>query len=226
MDTVTLLQLRNRVRQRADIENFTDRFPDAELTSYINRSARRLRNKLTSAYGAHYYESSNTFSTTANTAAYTLPTDFYQLISVEATISSQLVPLKRYNVNERPWLRNVGAWGLGPTVPLYRLRGNTLDLSPAPDSVYSVTVYYVPTFTDLSADGDTLDSVSGWDEWVVVDCAIKCFLKDDRDPGALLDERAGLEAEIQSLASARDEGSPERVTDRSGSAWGDLTELF
>lgn len=83
---VTLTSLLAQVRQRADIENATARFPDAEVTEYINESIAELYDLLIGARGQEYYINSYSFGTTAGTVIYALPDDFYQLLGVDAAL--------------------------------------------------------------------------------------------------------------------------------------------
>jgi hypothetical protein len=69
------------------------------------------------------------------------------------------------------------------------------------DGTYHVV--YVPGPVDLSADGDTIDSVLGWEEYVVIDVAIKLKLKEGTDVSGLLADRELLVRQIQD--EARDE---------------------
>jgi hypothetical protein len=84
--SVTLLQLKDRSRQRADMEN-SEFVTDAELTIYINGSIAELHDLLVASYGSDYFLSSTTFSTVAGTESYSLPADFYKLMGVDVQVS-------------------------------------------------------------------------------------------------------------------------------------------
>ncbi len=66
------------------------------------------------------------------------------------------------------------------------------------------------TFTTI------LDGVSGWEEYVVVDAAIKAMAKEESDPSVLMAQKQGLLQRIESAAENRDAGSPARVSDSRG----------
>ena len=223
----TLLQLRNRARRRADIEKFTDRFPDPELNDEINESIARLYAILVSNRGVGYYETSTTFNTVAGTAQYALPDDFMALTSLETVISGSNVYLRSYGQMDRPWLKNISDWSLANMAPLYRLRGNYVDFAPVPNAAYPVTMCYVPAPAPLTTDQMSFDGICGFEEWVVLDVARKCMQKDDRDASSILAERAKIEDEIAKESPYRDGANPERVTDRgyvdvgvAGAWWG------
>jgi hypothetical protein len=65
-----------------------------------------------------------------------------------------------------------------------------------------------------------LEGINGWDEYVIVDAAIKCLIKEESDPSALMATKQNLLARVESAAANRDSAIPERISDTSG-AWGD-----
>jgi len=64
--------------------------------------------------------------------------------------------------------------------------------------------------TDMNIDG-----VNGWEEYIVVDAAIKCLQKEESDCSVLLAQKAAIVARIESEASNRDAGMPSTVSDTS-----------
>ncbi len=73
-----------------------------------------------------------------------------------------------------------------------------------------------------------LDTLARWDEFVVVDAAIKILVKAERDATPLMMRKAGLVKRIEDSASNRDAGSPKRIVDVHrmnsypfGADWGD-----
>lgn len=61
----------------------------------------------------------------------------------------------------------------------------------------------------VQVDGDDFN---GWSEYVIIDAAIKCLIKEESDVQVLLLEKQQVLARIEAMASNRD-GQPERVTD-------------
>ena len=81
------------------------------------------------------------------------------------------------------------------------------------------------TFTDagsgvLKADwygrGQVIDGVSGWDEYVVVCCAIRMLTKEESDTKQLQMRKAELKDRIQAAAQNRDDGNAPTCTDVRG----------
>jgi hypothetical protein len=64
-----------------------------------------------------------------------------------------------------------------------------IRLYPIPTSGQTYYVHYVPTTTTIDDSADVLRGINGWEEWIVWDVAIKCLLKEDRDPRNFMQER-------------------------------------
>lgn len=188
--TVTLLTLRTRARERADMVN--SRFvEDAELNRYINAAAKKYYDKLIEAYNLRYSKNPPaSVSVVSGTDTYPLPSDFYKLLGVDVTIDGRKRDVKPFIFAERN-------------------RGNY----ETPSANYTVTLWYAPVLADLSADGDTIDTENGWEEYIILDAAIAMRLKEESDVADLMFERKAMEDRISGLAANRDAGSPERVVE-------------
>lgn len=162
---------------------------DATLTEYINQSAARCQNKFTGSRG-HAYQSSSTTWTTTSSLTYALPADFFE---------SQMVMIALGGANQemRPFeMHEYARWS-----------------ERAPTAGMTVTMIYTPALARMSAGSDTFDGVNGWEEWVVLDAAIKALNKEESDVSVLMAQRADLEAEITTLAGERDVSWPKRIVD-------------
>ena len=211
--SVTLLQLRNRSRQRADMEN-SDFVSDSELTTYINGSIAELHDLLVASYGSDYFLSSHTLTTVAGTESYALPADFYKLMGVDVQINnSEWSSIRPFNFNERNRNQEL-TWGVagGPNLR-YRVMGSNIKLSPTPDTAASVKVWYTPKATELTAEADTLDDLNGFAEYVIVDAAIKMLQKQEDDVSVLMLQKENLKRRIEIMAQNRDAGTSDSVSD-------------
>lgn len=220
--SVTLAQLKERVRQRADMENSTF-VEDDELVTYINSSIAELHDLLVAAYGSNYFLEDHSFSTVGGTPDYELPADFYKLSGVDVLIAgSDWASIKPFNFNERNRSLDV-TWGLigGPNLR-YRLMGNNLKLSPTPNGTYQIKVWYTPKATELVADADTLNDLNQFSEYVIVDVAIKCLQKEESDVSVLMAQKTELRRRIEIMAENRDSGDSDSVSDvhSVNSGWG------
>jgi hypothetical protein len=218
--TITLTELIAQVRQRADLEN-SQFVSDSEMTQYINGSIAELQDLLIATHQDYYVES-YTFDTIADQPDYALPDGtlysgakpFYLLKGVDVKIiGSNYFALRPFNFNERN--RNEDyAWGLlnGPTIR-YRLVGSNLRFSPKPEGVYPVRVWYVPLATKLVSGTDTLADLNQYSEYVVVDAAIKCRVKEELEIVTLEGLKAQMVKRITDMAANRDTGQPESISD-------------
>lgn len=231
--TMTLSALMTAIRQRADMLptgyaaslSGTDYFvTDVELISYINQSCYELYDLMISCFGANYFVKAPPQAITCDgTAQQALATDFYKLLGVDWVPSTgTAITLKPFTFGDRnrfspPSLPPV----TGRTNLRYRLNGSSLWLTPTPASGTVLNVWYVPRLSPMASLSDTFDGISGWTEYVIVDCAIKCLVKEESDVQVLMAQKAGLTVRIQAMADSRDAGSPATVTDaRSGQGWG------
>lgn len=63
------------------------------------------------------------------------------------------------------------------------------------------------------ADTDTVDGVSGWEEYIIVDTCIKAMAKEESDPSVFIAQKNALIKRIEEAAENRDIGEPEVVSD-------------
>lgn len=213
--TVTLTQLINSVRLKADMVG-NDFCSDTEITEYINKSIAELYDLLlTTTYGDDYFLTSDTITLTGATE-YNLATetaDFYKLKGVDIQDGGVWRSLKPFMFQERNRQRTVSAPTLADRYR-YRLVGTKLRFEtndPPPSG--TIKIWYVPVYTPLVSGSDTFDGVNGWEEYVILDAAAKCLLKEESDASALLQLKAAQAKRIIDTAPNRDAGEPQRVID-------------
>lgn len=210
----TLAVLRTRARQRANMElgagqSDTDHFiTNAELNAFINASAAELYDLILAAYDGDYYLTSTTFTSTASNLEYSLPVDFYKLKGLERQISGDVYEdIAKFNFKDR----NKG--GLR-----YRLRGANIRFTQVPEVGQTYRLWYVPTATVMSADGDAFEGINGFEEYIVIDAAIKMLVKEESDPSALMSEKASIKMRIDAMAADRDTGENDSISDMRNSS--------
>ncbi len=189
--TTTLLQMRTRIRQRADMEH-TEFVTDDELDQLINTEYKELYGLLV-RHSLQRTETVGTITADGSTD-YDLPADFYSLISVFRVEGNARVRLPRHGERFRPGPVS------GPATS-YRVVNFTLELYPQPASG-TYEYLYIPVPTDLEVDADTLDGVLGWEELVVLGAAIKCLDKEEATTDHLERQKNTLIKRIQDEAAA------------------------
>jgi hypothetical protein len=188
---------------------------DSELTDYINTSYYELYDLLVQTYEDYFITGPTAFSlTSSDSGVYALPSDFFKLKGLDFKIGGDWVSVPAYNWNTR----NIRQRALYNTVNgtpnvAYRIVGSNLNATG------DYQLWYIPSLTALSASTDTLNTQitrNGWEEYVVVDTAIKMLAKEESDTRHLLAEKNALIRRLESAAAERDVDSPEQVTDMSG----------
>lgn len=213
---MSLLELRLRARQRADMVNSTF-VTDSEFNSYINQSYFELYDLLVTVYENYFLKTPYSFQTTT-AAQYTLPSDFYKLVGVDAGLSNSnqaWVTVPKFDFIERnQWIYpQVSSTALGIGGLRYRLMGNTLFLTPTPSSGQYIQVWYIPKLTQLLQDIDICVGVSGWTEYIICDVAIKAMQKEESDVSVLGQQKMMLIKRIEESAMNRDVGMPDKISD-------------
>ena len=194
----TLLQLRDRAKQASD--NVGQSFlSDAEWNTHLNNSYGELYSLLVQSYGADYFVATPvTITTDGVNQRFALAADFFKLLGVEVQVTApaQWVSLKTFAFADR---NRIG-----------------LPNQQIPASGQSVRYWYIPRVTALATDGtSTVDAISmnGWDEYVVVDAAIKALEKEESNSSGLVARKKALLARLEAETANRDAGSPSRIVD-------------
>lgn len=216
---VTLGQVRLAAQQRADMVN-NNFVTTQEWNDYINHSYYELYDILVQSYGDEYYVAIPfSFTTDGRVPAlYALPQNMYKLMGVDLAINASAngyVTLKKFSFISR----NRFIYGTAPISYLgalnlrYRMVGSQIEFVPLPQANNVIRLWYIPRPTTLLADSDVLDGISGWDEYVTVDVAIKGMQKEESDVSILMAQKQALLTRIQAACSNRDVGQPEAASD-------------
>ena len=231
---VTLQNIRDTVRQRADMVN-SSFVTDAELNGYIAASLYELYDLLVQKFGDSYYAAGPYQFTTDGvldqydlpdgTSTYKLPDGtttapaFYKLTGVDLKISGDSwITLRPFVFAERNrWSIPNSQTAYGVTNLRYRVLGSHLWFTPRPSGGQTLRIWYTPRLAAPTADGDTIDGVSGWEEYVVADACIKALSKEESDPSVFMAQKQALLQRIEAAAENRDAGSPQTVSDVYGS---------
>lgn len=149
--------------------------------------------------------------------------------------SGDPVPMDRFRLAERHrWRNDDGGWS-DYTPVSYRLVGKNRDMPsvtsafdvptlpessyhrihwcPTPQAQHGVRIWYVRQPQTLTEDGDLYDGRAGWEEYVILDAAAKCVVKEEGDATALISERDIFLASIIANVRTRDEARPDQVVD-------------
>ena len=229
---VTLATLQARVLQRAAMPYAsstaaiqtasTNAQPQGELVDNINEGIAKLYDLISSVEGQPYYLNSIPFSTSSQVDTYPIGpgqainvADFYRMRGLDVTFGQNIViTAKPFMWKERNRYKWLGGWVYTQPV-FYRLLGNALKLIPSPGGAFSCLLWYTPTPPQLVVLADQFDGINGFEEFVVLDAAIKLLLRQERfdHAQALLAMQEKEGARILAMAGNRDAEDPERVQD-------------
>lgn len=227
-ELVTLASLRQQVRETADMVG-SQFISDAELDRYIDMSHAELYDLLVGKF-EDYYTIGPILKTVTSGNTIPVPDDLYKLIAIDLAVSNQpdgWIPLRQFMMQERYKRSNLLRSSVMGLINLqYRLVGANIVLLPENQPNGTYRLFYVPKRTpcfttagDPSATG-TIDGIQGWQQYIIIDAAIKCLRKEESDISALMVEKVALKDRIESMAANRDAGSPQRVQDVSRSELG------
>jgi len=217
--TVTLADLVSRTLTRAGLPAYTQKIDTTTggwLEAEINQSATGLYDKILLAWGEDYFGTSNALTTGIGKWNNNAPSDFYRILGLDWVQSSgALVTLQPLDWSKRAEYTNQ-TWSA--RTPVYHLQRDIIYWYPTPTSVESVTLNYVPTLATLDGSTD-LEGINGWDEFVVLDAAIKCRESCRMDTTTLMADRDRAEARIIAMAPRRDIRATAKVSRRRSRAW-------
>jgi hypothetical protein len=196
-----------------------------EWNKYITQSYKELYDLLIAAYGNDYYvKTPYTYTTTGqidpnyNAQVFPLPPDFYKLLLCEVALNpgdpNSWVTLRQYErTQQNLWnFPNVYTF-YGITNLRYRLTGTQLQIVPIASAGQTIRIWYAPRPARLVSDTDLIDGISGWEQYILIDAAIKALQKEESDVSAFMGEKALLTARLEAMSQNRNEGEAQRVSD-------------
>jgi len=204
---ITLLDLRNACKDRADMQN-SNFITDDEWNRYINSAAKELYEILI-LKGLQYTTTTDTISLNGTDDTYDLPSNFFKLVGVDHNINNETYPMEEYTFQNRNLYNQQNT----QRYLRYRLVGeDMIRFNPKP-SAQEITIWYDPVLATLSDDTDTLNGVNGWEEYVIVRSALWAKIKEESETGELKQDIAFLRDRIETAAENRDLGPAGQVTD-------------
>lgn len=231
----TLAELRTRVRERADMES-TNFISDAELDRFISASYTELHDLLVKADPSRYLRE-DSFTLTGTTTTVAMPFDYYGTINVLVELDSgNYAPVHKIMPGEiTNWPREATSTSLlsyynsRPQFG-YRFLNNFSDddlNDPEDQNAYSDVLQIFPRVSESTnfihvyvrapqirdKDNGTIDGISGWEEYIVLDAAIKCLHKEETNAAHLERAKADMKARIEIMAENRTAAEAGHVAD-------------
>ena len=206
----------------------------------ISQSYKELYDILIQKFGNDYYiQIPYTFITTGavdpvtQAQTFPLPKDFYKLMRCEVALnpndSNSWVTLRQFQaIQANLWnYPNVYTF-YGITNLRYRLWGTNLQIVPIASAGQTIRIWYSPRPNQLINDTDTLDAISGYEEYIVADCCIKALAKTEEDASIFMMQKQALLKRIEEAAENRNVGESQTVSDSRtrNFAWADDSGQF
>lgn len=228
MGSVNRAYLRNLARLYANGRpgGADDFVPDTDsslngvsMDTLVNTAIVEWYDMLVAARGHEHFATDATLAILPNVAAYTLPENFYELLSARLEWSaSDREELEPVPVRGRTELDMITVFQRG-TPKAYRLRGSqagglrTFELFPAPSSgtVVNCTIRYIPLCSLLTDDVTTFDDANGTSDWVALSAAIKYRVAAEKPLGDLTALLQSATGRITALADQRNANVAEQV---------------
>jgi len=211
MATITRSALRSTIRQRADMED-SQFISDSELNGYIQSSAAELYDLLVESN--EDYNTLDKLVTISSGNSFSLPQNCYKVRGLDYTTDggATFIPVWPFNFLER------GAQ-FDPTLSRriaqvrYKIMAGKIILLPESEAPGQYRLWWVPTLDPLVTDQAKLEGYNGFEEYVVLDCTIKCLNKEESDVSAHERALTKMKKRIENMSKSRDQGGPEVVAD-------------
>ena len=228
-NTKTVSSLVTSIRQRADMEG-SSFVSDSEIVDYINQSIAELHDLLINLFEDYYVESVSfslpdgnpTTLPDGDPAGSNFPTKkgFYKALGVDVDCGGIKYNVPRYMFSERNAYNGIGGDVNGGLNIHYSIQGDKIRFIPESTASGTVTLWYAPEPQYFSGPSDT-DTLSvkarhisrGYEEFIILDGAIKCLLKEESDVNVLIAQRELIRGRIKEAAATRDAASPMRISD-------------
>ena len=219
-NTLTLANLITAVRRRADMVGSTF-VSDAEVVDYINVAMAEIHDVLVTKFEDYYVSTQEYVLPGANGSA--LPDQFYKALGVDFDVGGVTYRLRPYHFQERAMYNSPAIVSSMITNTLYHIQGNVIKFIPSPTVSGTATLHYVPEPLQFSTSEsgymdktihDKAPAVAyGYEEYVVIDAAIKCLQKEESDVQVLLVQKQQQLERIEQAAGKRDAGESYAITD-------------
>ena len=214
----TLKELRDRLTRLTDNEN-SSFISEEEYNDYLNDSLADLREfVITQAPELFIDPDAYSFSTVADQAVYTLADNHYQVYAVDLVDGNSTYNIERQTFRARNKWQNVYVSQSITSAPYFRFHTPTndkLQFTPAPSGVYTINVWYIPSYTILTSDTDRTPNQleDNWLNCAVYDAAIKCKIKSEEPVAEFIRMREDIRGAIQNTFLERLTNSTHYATD-------------
>lgn len=180
---------------------------DAELLGYVNDSLAGLHDFIFAIDPWCYaFLKMKDVSFSSKQAKVALPDDIHRLVGVSIADGTkpdgyQVLEQLRWDERYSDGYANSGS----KSALRYKTFGDNILLNPIPNFGGVLRIEYAASFPVYSDSSTLLDLINSWQEWVVLDVAIKCCAKEETDPSVYMAQKKDLEARIVEVTKRENE---------------------
>ena len=147
-----------------------------------------------------------------------IPSDFYKLRGLDRSLggigAGDWLVVKSFNFAERNKMNRQVVRNLyGQLSITYRLFGDHIELRPEDTATGFYRMWYIPRYTPLILATDEPTGVMDFEEYIIVDAAIKCLAKEESDTSVLMAQKQLIMSRVKTMASSRDGNDQEKCGD-------------
>lgn len=224
MAIVTLANLRNSARVRSDLR-VSSIFSDGDFNDAINGSISEVYDLQVLAWGENAFLTSSVFPLVSGQQLYTVPQNLYKIFGVDwaQAAGNPYITMENYEFNERNRLNSVNlniSTYPGGTNMRYCYYGSSnnglsqsLSFMPIPNAANQIQLWYVPSPTPLVNDSDSFNFYAGFDEYVILDAAIKACVAEETDVSMFMAQKSALYERLRDSITHKDVNNSHSVTD-------------
>ena len=206
--TKTLQQARYSLARRIGIagpsgETTSVSLTAAVLNEFINDSYQETYDILVSRWADYFTKTGTNQTMTANVGSYAVPSDFYKLRKVELANGDRWTKLLPHDLDVTHLYYTTG------TPRRYREQERNIVFSPAPATVETYRLWYIPIRTPLVLDADTITFDVPAEYKLILTIAWRDALDaQDLDPSPAIAKIQELTPMLRSAADSRDAAEP------------------
>lgn len=208
MATITLSAMRDIIYFRGSFENSL-KFTPARVNVEINAAYAELYELLADS-NEGIFDTTASASTVAAQDYVALPADFWRLRGVDILIAGKYRELRQIGIADRNRFQTASGRPEAYRTAAGSTRGRIV-LYPTPNAVETLRFVYTPTFTPLSADGDTVEGYNDWSDYIIAATLLRLYQREERPLGEIQQELARVSARVIKGASQRRAAEPELI---------------
>lgn len=207
----TLLELRKSLARKVGIDGASGDTSSRDLTAvvlngYLNESIEEAWDIIVGKW-EDYYTKTGTIAVTAGTDSYPVPNDFFKLRRLWILVSG--AEYRRLYPTDLDAAQIYSSANLANKGYRYRLQAREVILMPAPAAAETLRMYYIPTATQLTDDGDSITFDVPLECKLVLAIAWReCLDRQGLDPSPAIAKINELTAKVRTSADSRDAGEP------------------